>query len=109
MAGITGLGSGIDINSLVKSMVQAETAPKSTQLARLDKTAESKFSALGKLQSAVTTFQDALKDLNKASLYENIKATSSNGDALGVSAEKNALSGKYSVEVSQLAASSQIA
>lgn len=109
MAGITGLGSGLDINSLVKSMVQAETAPKASQLARLDKSAETKFSALGKLQSAVTTFQDALKDLNKLSLYENIKASSSNGEALGVSAEKNALPGKYSVEVSQLAASSQVA
>lgn len=109
MAGITGLGSGIDINSLVKSMVQAETAPKATQLTRQDKTAETKLSALGKLQSAVTTFQTALKDLNKPSLYENIKASSSSADVLGVSAEKNALAGKYSVEVSQLAASSQIA
>lgn len=109
MAGITGLGSGLDINSLVKTMVQAETSPKASQLSRLDKTAETKLSALGTLQGALSTFQTALKDLNKASLYDNVKATSSSSDTLSVSAEKNALPGKYSVEVSYLATSSQIA
>lgn len=109
MAGITGLGSGLDINSLVKTMVQAETSPKASQLSRLDKSAETKLSALGTLQSALSTFQTTLKDLNKPSLYGNVKGTSSNADVLGVSIEKNALPGKYSVEVSQLATSSQIA
>lgn len=109
MAGITGLGSGLDINSLVKTMVQAETSPKASQLSRLDKAAETKLSALGTLQGALSTFQTALKDLNKASLYDNVKATSSSSDTLSVSAEKNALPGKYSVEVSYLATSSQIA
>ncbi|MBS7326820.1 MAG: flagellar filament capping protein FliD [Thiopseudomonas sp.] len=109
MAGITGLGSGLDINSLVKTMVQAETAPKASQLSRLDKKAEAQFSALGTLQGALGKFQTALKDLNKPSLYGNVKGTSSNADVLGVSIEKNALPGKYSVEVSQLATSSQIA
>src|SRR5690554_7513527 len=109
MAGITGIGSGMDINSMVGALVKAETAPKAAQLSRLDKAAESKFSALGKLQGALDTFQTALKGLNKASLYDNLKASSSASDMLGVSAEKTALAGKYSVEVSQLAMSSQIA
>lgn len=109
MAGITGLGSGMDINSMVKTLLNAEMAPKAAQLERLDKSAEAKFSALGKLQGAVSKFQTTLKDLNKLSLYDSRKATSSDKDILGVSAEKNALAGKYSVEVSQLAMSSQVA
>lgn len=109
MAGITGLGSGMDINAMVKTLLNAEMAPKAAQLERLDKSAEAKFSALGTLQGAVSKFQTTLKDLNKLSLYDNRKATSSNKDILGVSAEKNALAGKYSVEVSQLAMSSQVA
>lgn len=109
MAGITGIGSGMDINAMVKALLNAEMAPKAAQLERLDKSAEAKFSALGKLQGAVSKFQTSLKDLNKLSLYNNRKATSSNKDILGVSAEKTALSGKYSVEVSQLAMGSQVA
>lgn len=89
MAGITGIGSGMDINSMVGALVQAETAPKAAQLSRLDKAAEAKFSALGKLQGALDTFQTALKGLNKASLYDNLKASSSASDTLGVTAEKN--------------------
>lgn len=109
MAGITGLGSGMDINAMVKTLLNAEMAPKAAQLERLDKSAEAKFSALGTLQGAVSKFQTTLKDLNKLSLYDNRKATSSDKDILGISAEKNALSGKYSVEVGQLAMSSQVA
>lgn len=109
MAGITGLGSGMDINSMVKTLLNAEMAPKAAQLERLDKSAEAKFSALGTLQGAVSKFQTTLKDLNKLSLYDNRKATTSDKDVLGVSAEKNALAGKYSLEVSQLAMSSQVA
>ena len=33
MVGVTGIGSGIDIDSIVKSMVAAERAPKEAQLA----------------------------------------------------------------------------
>ena len=109
MSGITGIGSGLDINSIVKSMVQAETAPKAAQLQRLEKKSEAQFTALGKLQGALSGFQTTVKDLNQMSLYEGVKATSSNTAALTASAEKNAMAGKYSVEVQHLAASSKVA
>jgi len=35
MAGVTGIGSGIDIDSIVAGMVAAERAPKESQLATL--------------------------------------------------------------------------
>ena len=43
MAGITGIGSGLDINSIVKTMVEAETAPKAAQLNRLEKATTTKI------------------------------------------------------------------
>lgn len=109
MAGITGIGSGLDIKGLVNSMVQAETAPKAAQLQRQEKTTEAKFSALGKLQLALSNFQSSMKDLNKLSLFDNMKASSSNGAALSATASKTAMSGSYRVEVQQLAASSKVA
>lgn len=109
MAGITGIGSGMNISGMVQAMLEAETAPKAAQLQRLEKANDAKLSALGKLQTALGTFKDALKDLNKTELFDNMKATSSDTKALTVSAEKSALGGKYSVEVEQLAASSKVA
>lgn len=109
MAGITGIGSGVDINSIVGAMVNAEKAPKEAQLARLEKASTTKFSALGTLKGALSEFQTAMKDLNSLALFEKRTATSSNTTALSASAEKTALAGTYQVAVTQLATSSRVA
>lgn len=109
MAGITGIGSGMDINRMVGALVNAQTAPKAAQLQRLSSSTDAKFSALGQLQSALGTFQNAMKDLNKTSLFDNMKASSSKADTLSVTANADAIAGKYSVEVQSLATSSRVA
>lgn len=109
MAGIPGIGSGIDINSIVGAMVNAEKAPKEAQLARLEKASTTKFSALGTLKGALSEFQTAMKDLNSLALFEKRTATSSNATALSASAEKTALAGTYQLAVKQLATSSRVA
>ena len=109
MAGITGIGSGMDINSMVGALVNAQTAPKAAQLQRLSSSTDAKFSALGQLQSALGTFQNAMKDLNKPSLFDNMKASSSKADTLSVTSNADAIAGKYSVEVQSLATSSRVA
>ena len=109
MAGIPGIGSGLDIKNIVKAMVDAETAPKAAQLTRLEKTTTTKFTALGSLKGALSKFQTTMKDLNKMSLFENRTAVSSNTGALTASASKTALPGSYSVAVQQLAGSSKVA
>ncbi|MBS7663074.1 flagellar filament capping protein FliD [Pseudomonas lalucatii] len=109
MVGITGIGSGIDINSIVSAMVSAEKAPKEAQLARLEKASTTKFSALGQLKGALSEFQTAMKDLNSLTLFEKRSATSSNTGALTASASKTALAGSYQMTVERLASSSKVA
>ncbi|MBU0901154.1 MAG: flagellar filament capping protein FliD [Gammaproteobacteria bacterium] len=109
MAGVSGIGSGIDIHSIVGALVNAEKAPKEAQLARLEKASTTKFSALGTLKGALSEFQTAMKDLNSLALFEKRTATSSNTTALSASAEKTALAGTYQVAVKQLATSSRVA
>lgn len=109
MAGITGIGSGIDINSIVGAMVNAERAPKEAQLARLEKSTTTKFSALGQLKGALSEFQTALKTLSDFSLFEKRTASSSDAKVLTVAATKNALPGTYRVEVERLATASKVA
>lgn len=109
MAGITGIGSGVNINEIVGALVNAEKAPKEAQLARLEKASTTKFSALGSLKGALSEFQTAMKDLNSQALFEKRTATSSNGSAVSASAEKTALSGTYQLAVKQLATSSRVA
>lgn len=109
MAGITGIGSGMDIDAMVGALVSAEKAPKEAQLNRLESATTTKISALGTLRTALSSFQTALKDLNDIKLFENRSAKSSNTDLLTATASKAAQSGTYSVKVEQLATGSKTA
>lgn len=109
MAGITGLGSGMDIDSIVTALVNAEKAPKTAQLDRLEKASTAKISSLGSLKSALSDFQTALKDLNDIKLFNTRTATSSDTARVTATASESALAGNYSVEVLSLAKSSKIA
>jgi len=109
MAGITGIGSGMDIDAMVGALVAAEKAPKEAQLTRLDTATTTKISALGTLRTALSSFQTALKDLNNVKLFENRSAKSSNTDLLTATASKTAQSGTYSVKIEQLATGSKTA
>ncbi|KKJ95699.1 flagellar filament capping protein FliD [Stutzerimonas chloritidismutans] len=109
MAGITGIGSGMDIDAMVGALVAAEKAPKEAQLNRLETATTTKISALGTLRTALSSFQTALKDLNDIKLFENRSAKSSNTDLLTAIASKTAQSGTYSVKIEQLATGSKTA
>lgn len=109
MAGISGIGSGIDIDSIVGAMVNAQKAPKEAQLARLEKATTTRFSALGQLKGALSELQGALKGLNDAALFQKRSVTSADTSRLTASATKDAAAGSYQVQVKSLASSSKVA
>lgn len=109
MAGVMGVGSGIDIGSIVKALVDAEKAPKTLQLNRLEAATTERFSGLGSLKSALSNFQSAVKSLNQTSLFEARTATSSDSARLTASATKDALAGSYQVKINTLASASKVA
>lgn len=109
MAGITGIGSGMDIDNMVSAIVTAEKAPKEAQLTRLENATGAKISALGQLNGALSTFQTVLKDLNDASLFEKRSTTSSDSSLLTATASKTAEPGTYSLKIEQLASGSKTA
>ncbi len=109
MVGVTGIGSGIDIDSIVASMVAAERAPKESQLKTLESKTTTRITAIGTLKSAISEFQTALGNLNKPELFQARAASSSNSDLLSVKAGVTAGAGSYKVAVTQLAAGSKVA
>lgn len=109
MAGILGVGSGIDIDSIVTALVNAEKAPKTQQLDRLEKVTTSRFSALGTLKGSLSSLQTTIQSLGKASVFETRTASSSSSSVLTAKASASADAGKYSMQVQQLASSSKVA
>ncbi len=106
---ITGIGSGLDINSLVGALVNADAAPKTAQLDRLEKATTTKVSALGQFRSALSTFQASLEKLNDPALFEKRNATSSSTDTVSITASSKAIAGNYNVQVFNLAQTSKVA
>ena len=65
---MTGLGSGFDIDKIVKAYIDAEQVPKETILDNKKVRLESELSAFGTLKSRVDQLDSALYDLNKLEL-----------------------------------------
>ncbi|MDO9267613.1 MAG: flagellar filament capping protein FliD [Methylobacter sp.] len=111
MAGITstGLGSGIDIKSLVSSLVSAEQVPVTKRLDKQEATLTAQISSYGSLKSAMSSFQTSLSGLKYASAFQKISATSSDTAIITTSAGSNADVASYNLEVKQLAKSQTLA
>lgn len=109
MVGITGIGSGIDIDSIVKAIVNSERAPKEAQLNRLEKATTSRISALGTMRSVISEFSTTLQSLNKLSAFQKQSVSSSNSSVLTATASSDVPVGKFSLQVQQLASSSKVA
>lgn len=111
MATITGLGigSGIDINSLLEQIVEAEQAPTASRLNRKEAAVQAEISAFGTFKAAVDDFQSALGQVKTSSNFISRQVRSSNEDIITGTATSIAEKGKYSVEVSSLAKSHSLA
>jgi len=105
MASITspGIGSGLDINSLVSQLVQAEGAPVASNLNRRETEIQAELSAYGSLNGALSTFRSSVGFLSGVGAFEDISASSSDEDILTASSDIGVSDGSYSLKVSQLA------
>ena len=102
MISAPGVGSGLDVNSIVTQLMMIERQP----LNRLEsdkRGLEAQLSAFGKLKSALTTFQDALDDLKSLDAFQVYKAESSDETAFTATANSSAATGFNDIEVVRLA------
>ena len=103
-----GLGSGLDVNSIVQQLVAIERKPIDA-LAAQKTTLQDKLSSFGLLQSYTVNIQDAAAALAKPALWQQTTATSSDKTTVAASSGTTAVPGNYSVEVTQLAQAQALA
>lgn len=97
-----GIGSGLDVNSIVSQLVAIEKQPLQ-QLQVKASTLKAQLSLYGTVKSQASTFGDMAALLAGASGWNIPKASSSNASAVTVTTSANAAAASISVEVSQLA------
>ncbi len=111
---VSGISSGIDVDSLVTQLMAVEQAPL-TKLTTKQSTAQTKISALGSLKSVLASLQTAAKALVPATgktatdKFSAYSASIADTSIASITANSSAVAGTYSLEVTQLAQAHQIA
>ncbi len=97
-----GIGSNIDVNTIVSKLMAVESAP----LNDFDKKSASylaQVSAFGNLSGALGTFQGALSGLTSVSSFQSLVSTPSDSTVIGATANSTAQAGNYRININQLA------
>jgi flagellar hook-associated protein 2 len=110
MAGTTvsGIGSNIDTQAIVKSLVDSERAPKQTQINNQTLKATTSLSSIGKIQAALDAFRGALDNMKTTASFSGLSGTSSDEKVATVTTGNGAAAGNFSLLVTQLATASKI-
>ena len=111
MAGLTasGLGSGLDVNALVRQIVAAERAPQEARIKRRETQVESRLTATGTLRGALSTLQGSLATLKTETAFQARKATASDATVFSATAGASSVAGTYGIEVRELATAHKLA
>lgn len=108
MISVPGIGSGLDVNSIVSQLMAAERQPLAA-LTKQEAVYTQKLSAFGQLRGALASFQSALQDLGSGSKFQALSATSSDTKVFTASASGKAIPASYQIEVQQLAQQHKLA
>ncbi len=111
MTGISsmGVGSGLDLQSLVQQLVAAERAPAQSRINRKQSQLQTQLSAYGSLKSALSKFRSTVKELTKITAFQTMTASSSEEEAISVSPSAGAQTGRFDIKVNKLAQSQSVA
>jgi len=98
-----GLGSGLDVNSIVTSLVDAERVPFDSKKDAAQESNTAKISSFGNIKSAMSELDDILFDL-KLPFTFNERIVDTSSTKFTVEAGSASVTGDYDIEVLQLAA-----
>ena len=116
MATITnaGVGSGIDLESIISATLQATNQPKLAKLASRESELSVELTGIGAIKSVMSKLQDVFEELSDPDKFNQRAVTmrqpdsaASLGDLVSVKADETATTGSFDISVMQLAQGSR--
>ena len=98
-----GIGSGLDVGTLVTQLVNARKAPLQNQIDVQANRASTQISALGQVSAALAALQSALSPLGDGSALGAHSVAVGDSDVLTATSHDGAVNGSYAIVVSKLA------
>ncbi len=110
MVGISsaGIGSGLDIEGIISSLMAAERIPL-TKVSQERTAINTKISIYGIIKNSFADLKSAADKLSNLSNLNPLKVTSSDDKQVAATASATAAKGTYSIQVSQLAKAQSVA
>ena len=96
-------GSGVDVNALANSLVEAEKAPRKAEIDAKVKKAEGGISGYAALKFVLGDLQTAFTGLKNQSSFNTLVPQISQPNAISVTTTASATVGSHSISVTQLA------
>ena len=106
---VSGPVTGINTESIVTALVNAEQAPKQSQINKQTQTSTAQLSSIGKIQAALDAFRGAMDNMTKDASIGGLTATTSDSSVSTVTLGAGASAGSYALVVTQLATASKVA
>ncbi|MFN4115120.1 MAG: flagellar filament capping protein FliD [Inhella sp.] len=110
MATITsaGVGSGLDVESLIQRLMSLERKPIADLKQRTDGL-KTQLSAVGKLQSSLASLRDISARLAQSTGFSGASASSNDAASVTASASSGAALGNYQINITRLATAQSLA
>jgi len=96
-------GSGVDVNTLANSLVEAEKAPRKAEIDAKVKKAEGGISGYAAIKFVLGDLQTAFTSLKNQSSFNTLVPQISQPNAVSVTTTASATTGNHTVSVTQLA------
>lgn len=106
---VSGPVTGINTESIVTALVNAEQAPKQSQINKQTQTQTAQLSSIGKIQAALDAFRGAMDNMSKDASIGGLSATTSDTNVSTITLGAGASAGSYQLVVNQLATASKVA
>ncbi|MGH8447018.1 MAG: flagellar filament capping protein FliD, partial [Solimonas sp.] len=104
-----GVGSGLDLETLITKLVSAERTPTQTRLTQKGTALSAQLSAVGTFKSVLSSLQDKLAALKTGGTLATLTAPSSDTASFTASTTDTATRGSYGIEVVGLAQAHKLA
>lgn len=104
---LNSFGSGLDVETIVKALVDADVAPKTNHLNRREAELTAELSAVGSLKSKLSDLNATIEGLADGTAFDLLKIDSP--DAVSIVQTGSPAIGRYGVNISQLADSQVLA
>ena len=105
----TGIGSGLDVESLVSQLILADVQPAENRLNTKEAAYQAQLTAYGSVKGVLAQFQAAAASAGAAGQYTGKLANTSLYDTITATATSSAAIGDYSVDVTALAKAQSLA